>query len=84
MPNPISDLILVALGKAGMNQTELAEKTNYSRTLLSQIICGRKRLTMKAAYKIQEVLPGFKAKKAMRLLIDEFEKDLKNHEPKTN
>lgn len=84
MPNPISDLILVALGKAGMTQTELAEKTNYSRTLLNRIICGKQTISMSVAYKIQEVLPGFKAKKAMRLLIDEFEKDLKNHELKTN
>lgn len=80
MPNPIGDLLLEALGKSGITQAQLAKRTGYSPSIISQIICGRKRLKLDYAVKIYQHCKRFEFWKAIDIVIaEDFER--KNLKP---
>ncbi len=71
MSSPIGDLLLEALEKAGMSQSQLSTRTKYSRSTINLIISGKRRLKLEHASKIYQHCKKFDFWKAINLIIEE-------------
>jgi plasmid maintenance system antidote protein VapI len=58
-------MLLEALTKANMRQSELCDSIHISRTTLCEVIAGRYSLSDEKAFKIERHLPQFNSEEAL-------------------